>query len=512
MKRSAVLLVASSMVACLSDDSPRTTQAAGTTDPPPMCAGASCCGAPAAHVGEVRGDIGSDQVVFHGAGSQVVWGAVTEGSGNDVITDLDMSFAVTLEPGAPDVPFRLTAISSCDGAQYGEADAVPYAVRAGWPGVLGTDDSRIVMFKVEQLASSSTATTPWTLTLSGATGIPPMDACTHVTAPAPIACADDPTCPRPPPPVPGAPPGAAQSPLVLAIDTLRLGDADPNGVPSSVAWSHYGYNLDGLHFSASCSPGHCTVPPPSEHTAPTPDGPGGLDNAFGQNALPTYLGLIPDFPSRVGAGISGGAGTTVLVLPALDGMANQTLGAPVPAATVVAVAGVDDGKGGVVPPGADWSSYAWRSRTDVPASTFGAGYVTGNTWVSGEGTLTLQLMVSGVPMVLHVHRAIVTLPLDAARTKGTNGIIAGVLDTEEYLADANAFMKAYAANVLGECPGSSVSSGILDALRVSSDMMKDGTQSSQTCDGISIALGFDARVAKLDTATAPAVVLPKICK
>ena len=53
-----------------------------------MCDGATCCGAPASHMGDVRGDIGHDFIDFDGAGSQVVWGAVTEGSGDDILSDL----------------------------------------------------------------------------------------------------------------------------------------------------------------------------------------------------------------------------------------------------------------------------------------------------------------------------------------------------------------------------------------------------------------------------------------
>jgi hypothetical protein len=125
---------------------------------------------------------------------------------------------------------------------------------------------------------------------------------------------------------------------------------------------------------------------------------------------------------------------------------------------------------------------------------FANSYVNNHTWVSGDkGTVALALNIGGQSFALNIRSAVISMELDAGRATAKNGVIAGVLDTEELISQVR--------DVLGpfiSCDGSAVD-GILNQLRQGSDIMKDGTQDPNAeCNGISIGLGFDASVVTLN--------------
>ncbi len=94
-------------------------------------------------------------------------------------------------------------------------------------------------------------------------------------------------------------------------------------------------------------------------------------------------------------------------------------------------------------------SDAWPVRpewltnpSDVTTSklSFPQSYVINNTWVSGTGGhIVVPLLISGFELELDIGAAVASFQMPAAHTSGTDGTIAGVLDTEQF---ASAFKKA----------------------------------------------------------------------
>jgi hypothetical protein len=116
--------------------------------------------------------------------------------------------------------------------------------------------------------------------------------------------------------------------------------------------------------------------------------------------------------------------------------------------------------------------------TDVndPTSSkivFPQAYIAGNTWVSGtKGTVSLQLTISGFTVSLDIQNAFVTVDLKDG--KGTNGTIAGVLDTEQLVSQIGKVAAAFDTSFCD--PESPTLVSILNQLRQASDILKDGSQ------------------------------------
>jgi hypothetical protein len=278
--------------------------------------------------------------------------------------------------------------------------------------------------------------------------------------------------------------------VTFGTSKLYLGIKTRAGVEDPKAWADFGYDLDGQvteqDFSNHCKPAG-NAPPKSVF----PDGNQGIDNSFGKYLLP----IIKTAASSLGGGdleatlnesITDGSFNIMMELGALGTQANYN---PINAQLFA-------GKEGTPP---DWKLVPeFFSPPLTPGNTvpnpiqspvrFANSYVNNNTWVSGDkGTVQLSLNISGQSFALNIRSAVISMDLDAARGSATNGVIAGVLDTEELITQVR--------DVLGpfiSCDGSAVD-GILNQLRQGSDIMKDGTQNpNATCDGISIGLGFDA--------------------
>lgn len=86
-----------------------------------------------------------------------------------------------------------------------------------------------------------------------------------------------------------------------------------------------------------------------------------------------------------------------------------------------------------------------------------------------------------------------------------SGVIAGVMNTEEFIAS----LKVVAGYVSMALCGPAFD-GIAQQIRQTSDILDDGTQDPmQTCNGISVGLGFDAAASLLNgVALDPAPVDP----
>jgi hypothetical protein len=292
--------------------------------------------------------------------------------------------------------------------------------------------------------------------------------------------------------------------IVLAVSQLFLGDTDFNGVTSATAWRQLGFDIDGKVSTASstdlCQP-NAGGNPSSVH----PDGDAGIDNAWGKNVLPLFLALTPDYSTQVNDLIDAGEFTMMLAFIGLAAEADK------PAFTTRLYNGAPLGH-----PAAFDGSECWpvvRELLDDPAdiesskTVFPASTLQGNAWSSGGvGTVTLEL--GGFPMRLRIHQARMTTMLDPNHQGATLGQLGGVIDTEEFIVEVKKAAGAFDPSL---CEGGTIES-IADQFRQASDILKDGTQDPlQTCDGISIGIGFEMESAQLGGVAQPAPPVDDPC-
>jgi hypothetical protein len=287
---------------------------------------------------------------------------------------------------------------------------------------------------------------------------------------------------------------------VLAVDQLFLGDTDFGGVKSANAWKDFGFDIDGK-TSTETSTDLCQPAAGGKKSISYPDGNAGIDNAFGKNLVQKILApLAPDVSADVSAAIQAGETGLLLAFIGLGAEADH------PAFTTRLYGGAPLGQ----PPLFDGSD-CWpvlqellEDPADIESSktVFTASTLQANAWSSG-GVATIELALGGTfPMHLTIRQARVSAVLDANHAGATLGQIGGVLDTEE-LADE---FKRIAGNYDPSLCGGNTIESILDQIRQYSDILADGTQDpAQTCNGISIGLGFTMKSAELGGVAAPAL-------
>ncbi len=296
---------------------------------------------------------------------------------------------------------------------------------------------------------------------------------------------------------------------ILAVDKLYLGDTTWDGTQSLDAWKDFGYDLDGIKSTLKTT-NHCKLQEGANAANVKTDGNGGIDNSFGANILPIIINLAADASTKINENIASGAFTIILKI---DGIGGGTNYIDLPA-SLYAGAQLSDADGNPLTPkwdGTDkWPVYCELMAQCLDTGTpqmdagntskvqFAKSYVAGGTWVSGsKGNVNLSLSVQGYSLSLTIHEAQLTAQLDAGNppTSATHGIIAGILDTEELINS----LQSVAGNISTSfCAGSSTFDSIAQQIRAASDIMNDGTQdSTKTCNGISIGLGFDMKAVQL---------------
>lgn len=298
-----------------------------------------------------------------------------------------------------------------------------------------------------------------------------------------------------------------------AVNELFLGDTDRDGTPNPTnGWKTYGFNLDGLK-SSKTSTNLCKPRAGGSAAAVYPDGTDGIDNSFGKNILPIILGLASDLSTTANESIQKGEFTLMLDFSKLGKDCNAA------SAKLYAGAQLVDAMGMEIAPKFDgndeWpvSPELLSNPADVTSSkiSFPQAYVAGNTWVSGtKGTVALQLTISGFTISLDITNAYITLDLGDGNTSGTNGTIAGILDTEQLVSQIGKVAAAFDTSFCD--PESPTLVSILNQLRQASDIMKDGSQNpAAECDGITIGLGFNTKAVKLGGVAMPGAPPPDPC-
>lgn len=283
---------------------------------------------------------------------------------------------------------------------------------------------------------------------------------------------------------------------IFGTSHIYIGTKTRAGADAPSAWADFGYDLDG-QVTASNFSNHCK---PAGGAAPTntfPDGTNGIDNAFGKVLLPIIKAAadaqVSDLEGELNNAITEGSFNIMLNLTDLgDGTDYDPISA-------LLLAG-KDGNGNT------WKAAPeFLTNPEDPTSSkvkFPTSYVVNNVWVSGDkGTVDLSIAIAGFDLSLKIESAVISMELDGAHGSATNGIIAGVLDAEALISQLRTVLGAVDKSF---CDGAAVD-GILNQIRQASDIMKDGSQNpAETCDGISIGLGFDATVVTLDGVGEPA--------
>ena len=298
-------------------------------------------------------------------------------------------------------------------------------------------------------------------------------------------------------PGPAGGPTTSTEERAFAVDTILLGDTDRNGNADRDAWKTYGYDLDHLNTQVAddSAPDLAHVCKRAANARATihQDGNGGIDNAFGKEILP-LLGLVLNAPTATVTG-SIHAGTFTILL-GIVGLTDD------PAQTNTGLSGTIfvGGPYGSPPPfdrSTDWPTVPGSEEPITKA------YVNEGIFVNGQGgaTVHLDLHVGGQLLPLTIRSAIFSFKHDPAGNALAAGTIAGVMNTEDFIASVS-----NAAGALDPAFCSPGTKGaLITAIRQASDMLSNGTQDpNATCDAISVGLGFTAkRVAVPDRHASP---------
>jgi hypothetical protein len=311
--------------------------------------------------------------------------------------------------------------------------------------------------------------------------------------------------------------GVTTSPSVttFAVDRLFLGETTRDGVPSNAAWKEFGLDLDGRDTTAD-STDVCTLfggAPRSNQT----DGVGGIDNAWGSVLMPVVETMVgAPTPSVDATGvIASGEWTLLIQVTGLSDDPAQTaagLGAQVFVGAQTAQAPAFDSS-------TDWpirpSSVTDASKVPFDATVqFSNVYVTGGTLVARDSnaplTVPLVLVLAGgieeTQVPITIHDPIVTFDHFTPAT-AANGTIAGVMDTAAFVETMQRISGRISLSLCGRA-----FDGIADQLRQAQDILSDGTNApGPACDGISIGLGFTAKLVASPTTLGVDPPLPDLC-
>ena len=271
---------------------------------------------------------------------------------------------------------------------------------------------------------------------------------------------------------------------VLAGTKLFFGEGN------SGQWKKVGTNIDGL-VSTAASKDVCKPNADAAVITPYPDGDMGIDNSFGKNLLPQIISLYPTWVTDINNGIKNGAFTVLLKLECLPPMGD------VPEFTTKLFGGTKLGSVPKFDGTEKWpvAPELLGNPMDPDSSTivFKKSSVTGTAYDSVKNetfilTVPVMSQSGSTSIKLTLYAAHTTMNLAADRKSATTGMISGVLNTEEFVAEIKKV-----GHLLKLCDGP-LFGNLLTQVRQASDIMADGSQDpDKICDGISMGLGFEMK-------------------
>jgi len=298
----------------------------------------------------------------------------------------------------------------------------------------------------------------------------------------------------------------------FAVQTFFFGiNPGPGSLTKpSKAWQDFGFDLDGRsttpeQSAAAGTPAGATAADTCMRLTGSSsnylvDGPGGIDNNFGQFVVQTIKSLKSDWEDAVNADVASGGSTLILHLTNFstqdhDGVPGELY-----------LANHLDGGGA---PKFDTTDKWTINSTSLnggaslrdgdpfpgPGSAthqFPAGYLAKGQWVSGSldakpFALDLPLPFGGMTVVLPISAVVVSMNVD-----GSNGTIAGALNVESF----KMVLGPVLARVGRICPDNPNYPTYMDSLTRSADVVFDKPQRQdpgQPCTGISLGIGFVAK-------------------
>jgi hypothetical protein len=294
-----------------------------------------------------------------------------------------------------------------------------------------------------------------------------------------------------------------------AVHQLYLGDTDRTGVTNSDAWKSYGYNLDNL-VTTKTSTDVCSLAAGASKTTQV-DGNGGIDNSFGENILPIIITTAgSDAGQRINTALQGGSFTIMTYVKGFDDSSGNKTNATGITGLLLA--------GGNYSKATDGGTPSWDTNTHWPILpvlmngctvstgcpagtdpltaaqiTFPKAYQANGTFVNGSpGDLDLNLSIGGETIDVKVHSALITFDPKSPGAV-TNGTIAGVLVSQELV---NSLQQVAGRISTSLCSGSAFQSIAQQILQASDIIIDPGSgavsnTSGQSCNGISIGLGFE---------------------
>jgi hypothetical protein len=302
-----------------------------------------------------------------------------------------------------------------------------------------------------------------------------------------------PTSIVPPPRPAGAPvPSGTGKTIWLIAKHFYLGSTTASGAVNKDAWKDWGYDLDRVctgPTEAAENIGTCfkTVGATSSVLL---DGNGCRDNDWGSQLVPLISEFDAPFEDVANVNIASGFGSWILVVYDLDDAHDDPYA---PGALYKAVDWQIYHSGTPKFDGSDVREVTADSVSgfDVsrPITNFTKGYVSGDVWVSGEGSnIIAAVPVSGVTASLNVVGGVVTIGLQADHSAGGLGVMAGALRTDQ----VKAFVGPVAAT-LGLCPGTGLYDALLSRIENYVDLYAESPTLQDTtmqCDAMSIGIGF----------------------
>lgn len=297
----------------------------------------------------------------------------------------------------------------------------------------------------------------------------------------------------------------------FAVKKLYLGTSDRTGKVSSKAWEQFGFDIDGQNTTADKAKTNTDVCKRVEG-APAginTDGAKGVDNNFGSQVMSVIKSLKSDAEDQVNGTLTDGSFTLLLKIDNYTETDNDSAPGQLYVATYYG--GKDSGK----KPSFSASDTEWQildaslDASGKPKLQFPKAYVSNGQWVSGDfgtGTIELAIALSGAEIKLPIDSGVITFNVK----DGTGGNIAGAMNTKKLQDSLTPIAKKF-----GICPGNATYDQVVNTLTQGADLVSGAPNlqdKSQTCNAISIALGFDlaptgdhtsAKVYKSETTTGP---------
>lgn len=276
--------------------------------------------------------------------------------------------------------------------------------------------------------------------------------------------------------------------LVLAVSELYFGEGN------SGEWKAFGYDLDGK-ASTGNSKDLCMVNAGGDPQVSQPDGDNGNDNSFGKNLLPLVLQLYPSWVNDINLGIDKGNFTAIVKLMCAPESGDAK------SFDTKLLSGTTLGKGPVFDGTDVWPIEPGLLNDPMdPESAsviFKGSSITGETYDAGKDvrfiiSVPVKTAMSSTSIKLTLYSARIKMTFDPGRKAATAGMIGGVLDTEEFIAELKKV-----GSLMNLC-GNPLFDNLLKQVRQASDIMVDGTQDpTKPCNGISMGLGFDMGAAQI---------------